>query len=79
MTLVPRSTFRDPSGYVEFTPEEVLRRVHAKEAEGVLRGRDALYDGLTAERMQAAFASHFSVASRCDLANGRTLSLMEKR
>lgn len=45
----------------------------------LLRGRDALYAGLTRERMQAAFASHFTVVSQCDLANGRTLFLMEKR
>jgi SAM-dependent methyltransferase len=45
----------------------------------LLRGRDALYGELTAARMQTAFASHFSVVSQCDLANGRTLFLMEKR
>ena len=45
----------------------------------LLRGRDALYSGLTAERMQAAFASHFSVAAQCTLGNGRSLYLMEKR
>ncbi len=45
----------------------------------LLRGRDELYRGLTAERMQTAFASHFSIASQCDLANGRTLFLMAKR
>jgi SAM-dependent methyltransferase len=45
----------------------------------LLRGRDALYRELTAQRMQAAFASHFSVVNQCDLANGRTLFLMEKR
>ncbi len=47
--------------------------------QSLLRGRDALYSGLTLERMQTAFASYFSVVSRCDLANGRTLFLMEKR
>jgi SAM-dependent methyltransferase len=45
----------------------------------LLRGRDALYNGLTVERMQTAFALHFSVASRCDLANGRSLFLLEKQ
>jgi hypothetical protein len=45
----------------------------------LLRGRDALYRELTAPRMQTAFASHFSVVNHCDLANGRTLFLMEKR
>jgi SAM-dependent methyltransferase len=45
----------------------------------LLRGRDALYSGLTSERMQTAFAPHFTVVRRCDLANGRTLFLMEKR
>lgn len=45
----------------------------------LLRGRDALYSGLTAERMLAAFASHFSVTSQCDLSNGRTLFIMEKQ
>ncbi len=44
----------------------------------LLRGRDALYCGLTVDRMRAAFAPHFSVASQCELANGRTLFLMEK-
>jgi SAM-dependent methyltransferase len=47
--------------------------------QALVRGRDALYRGLTLDRMQAVFASTFSVASRCDLANGRTLLLMEKR
>ncbi|MEO6965872.1 MAG: class I SAM-dependent methyltransferase [Acidobacteriaceae bacterium] len=47
--------------------------------QSLVRGRDALYRGLTLERMQSAFASYFSVTSRCDLANGRTLLLMEKR
>lgn len=45
----------------------------------LLRGRDALYSGLTAERMQAAFAPHFSTVSECELANERTLFFMEKR
>ena len=45
----------------------------------LLRGRDALYAGVTRERMQAAFASHFALVSQCDLANGRTLFLMERR
>lgn len=45
----------------------------------LLRGRDALYNELTAVRLQTAFALHFSVVSQCDLANGRTLFLMEKR
>jgi hypothetical protein len=45
----------------------------------LLRGRDALYAGLTRERMQASFDTFFRVVSHCDLANGRTLFLMEKR
>jgi hypothetical protein len=45
----------------------------------LLRGRDALYAGLTCERMQASFEVYFRVVSLCDLANGRTLFLMEKR
>jgi len=44
----------------------------------LLRGRDALYSGLTEERLQAAFDAHFSVAGRQLLGNGRTLFLMEK-
>ncbi len=45
----------------------------------MLRGRDELYSGLTAERMLAAFAAHFSVTKKCDLVNGRTLFLMAKK
>jgi SAM-dependent methyltransferase len=45
----------------------------------LLRGRGALYSGLTAERMQTAFAAHFFLVSQHDLSNGRTLFLMEKR
>jgi 2-polyprenyl-3-methyl-5-hydroxy-6-metoxy-1,4-benzoquinol methylase len=45
----------------------------------LLRGRDALYSGLTAERMQAAFSPHFSMVSQCGLANERTLFFMERR
>ena len=45
----------------------------------LLRGRDALYAGLTCERMQASFEKYFRAVSQCDLANGRTLFLMEKR
>ena len=45
----------------------------------LLRGRDALYSGLTEERLQAAFDAHFSVADRQLLGNGRTLFLMERR
>ncbi len=45
----------------------------------LLRGRDELYRELTASRMQGAFASHFSMVNHCDLVNGRTLFLMEKR
>jgi SAM-dependent methyltransferase len=45
----------------------------------LLRGRDALYSGLTAERMQSAFSEYFSVTAQCELGNGRTVSLMEKR
>jgi hypothetical protein len=37
MTGVPRPTFRDPSGYVEFRQEEVLRHVHPKDSDGALR------------------------------------------
>ena len=44
----------------------------------LLRGRDELYRELTAERMLAAFAAHFSVTKKCDLVNGRTLFLMAK-
>lgn len=44
----------------------------------LLRGRDALYAGLTPERMQTSFEVYFRTVSRCDLANGRTLFLMEK-
>ena len=35
--VVPRPTFRDPSGYVEFTQEEVLRHVRPQDREGALR------------------------------------------
>jgi SAM-dependent methyltransferase len=45
----------------------------------LLRGRDALYAALTVERMRASFDKYFRVVSQCDLANGRTLFLMEKR
>lgn len=45
----------------------------------LLRGRDALYTGLTREHMQASFNEYFRVVSQCDLANGRTLFLMERR
>jgi hypothetical protein len=45
----------------------------------LLRGRDALYAGLTFERMRASFDKYFRMVSQCDLANGRTLFLMEKR
>lgn len=45
----------------------------------LLRGRDALYAGLTIERMQEAFSVHFSVDGQCQLSNGRTLFSMEKR
>src|SRR5665213_3579529 len=37
MTAVPRRTFRDPSGHVEFTQTEVLRHVYQQEAEAALR------------------------------------------
>jgi hypothetical protein len=37
MTDRPRSTFRDPSGYVEFTAEEVRRHIYPAEAEAGLR------------------------------------------
>src|ERR1700691_3733177 len=37
MTAVPRPTFRDPAGYIEFTQDEVLRHVHHKDSEGALR------------------------------------------
>lgn len=47
--------------------------------QSLLRGRNALYAGLTAERMQNAFCSHFSVKTRCELSNGRVLFLLEKR
>ena len=45
----------------------------------LLRGRDALYSELNVARLLTAFSSHFSVASQCDLANGRTLFLLVKR
>lgn len=45
----------------------------------LLRGRDALYSGLTAERMQSAFLEHFAITAQCELSNSRTLFLMEKR
>ena len=37
MMAVPRPSFRDPSGYVEFTSTEVLRHIYPAEAEGALR------------------------------------------
>lgn len=45
----------------------------------LLRGRGALYGGLTAERMQSAFFEYFVIMAQCELANGRILFLMEKR
>jgi hypothetical protein len=45
----------------------------------LLRGRDAIYTHLQLETMLAAFAPLFSVSARTDLANGRTLFLLEKR
>jgi len=45
----------------------------------LLRGRDEIYAGLTIDRMQQAFSSHFSVMTQCLLDNGRTIFLMEKR
>lgn len=47
--------------------------------QSLLRGRDALYRRLTLERMRTVFASCFSVVNQCDLTNGRSLLLMEKR
>ena len=37
MNSVPRPTFRDPAGYVEFAGEEVLRRIHPNGAGDALR------------------------------------------
>ena len=34
---VPRPSFRDPSGYVEFTPTEVVRHIYPADAESALR------------------------------------------
>jgi len=45
----------------------------------LLRGRDAIYGHLHLDAMLAAFEPFFNVRSRCDLANGRNLLLLEKR
>jgi SAM-dependent methyltransferase len=45
----------------------------------LLRGRDALYEHLQLDNFLTAFEKVFAVRSRCELANGRTLVLFEKR
>ncbi len=45
----------------------------------LLRGRDALYRHLDLDGMRTAFNPTFRVAAQCELANGRTLVLFEKR
>ncbi len=45
----------------------------------LLRGRDALYEHLQLDNFLSAFERLFEVRSRCELANGRTLVLFEKR
>jgi hypothetical protein len=44
----------------------------------ILRGRGALYAGLTESAFQAAFSRHFRLTSQKNLANGRVLCLFEK-
>jgi SAM-dependent methyltransferase len=45
----------------------------------LLRGRDALYAHLQLDNFLAALEKAFQIRSRCDLSNGRTLVIFEKR
>jgi hypothetical protein len=45
----------------------------------LLRGRDALYAHLQLDNFLAALENAFQIRSRCELSNGRTLVIFEKR